>query len=364
LKKLDWYILKKFLTTFFFCVFLFTIIAVVIDISEKTDDFAKSGLSAGQIFTQYYLGFIPFIDALLFPLFVFLAVIFFTSKMAGRSEIVAILASGTSYNRFLLPYVIGGSLLGLLLMYSLAFVIPVANVKYTGFQAKYVNVNSSYDPLVANNQHSVYFRIDSFTYAGIRNYDTTAKYGGPFFMQRIKDNQLVYNMRSQTVSWDTATKKWKLQNVIERTINGLQESVTTKTSLSLNFNFKPADLSRDAYAKDKLNTPQLHQFIADQELRGTEGLNTLQEEEYRRYATPVSVLLLTLMGAVIASRKVRGGSGAHIAIGFVTGALFIVMDRFSTMFSVKGNFPPLIAAWTPNIIFSFVAIYFYRRTPK
>jgi lipopolysaccharide export system permease protein len=344
--------------------FLFTIIAVVIDISEKTDDFAKSGLSAGQIFIQYYLGFIPFIDALLFPLFVFLAVIFFTSKMAGRSEIIAILASGTSYNRFLLPYVMGGTLLALLLMYSLAFVIPVANVKYTGFQAKYVNVNSTYDPLVANNQHSVYFRIDSFTYAGIRNYDTMTKYGGPFFMQRVKDNQLVYNLRAQSVSWDTVTKKWKLQSVVERNLNGLHEDVKTQLSLSLNFNFKPADLSRDEYAKDKLNTPQLHQFIADQELRGTEGLNTLQEEEDRRFATPISVLLLALMGAIIASRKVRGGSGAHMAIGFVSGALFIVMDRFSTMFSVKGNFPPLIAAWTPNIIFSFVAIYFYRKAPK
>jgi lipopolysaccharide export system permease protein len=344
--------------------FLFTIIAVVIDISEKTDDFAKSGLSAGQIFFQYYLGFIPFIDALLFPLFVFLAVIFFTSKMAGRSEIIAILASGTSYNRFLLPYVMGGTLLALLLMYSLAFVIPVANVKYTNFQTKYVNVNSSYDPLVADNQHSVYFRIDSFTYAGIRNYDTMTKNGGPFFMQRVKDNQLVYNLRAQNVLWDTATKKWKLQSVVERNLNGLHEDVKTQLSLLLNFNFKPADLSRDEYAKDKLNTPELHQFIADQELRGTEGLNTLQEEEDRRFATPISVLLLALMGAIIASRRVRGGSGAHLAIGFVSGALFIVMDRFSTMFSVKGNFPPLIAAWTPNIIFTFVAIYFYRKAPK
>ncbi len=364
MKKIDWYILRKFLTTFFFSIFLFTLIAVVIDISEKTDDFARSGLSAGQIFSQYYLGFIPFIDALLFPLFVLIAVIFFTSKMAGRSEIIAILATGTTYNRFLLPYWFGGGLLALLLLFALSFVIPIANVKYTTFQAKYVNVNSTYDPLVANYQRSVYFRIDSFTYAGIRNYDTMAKYGGPFFIHRIKGNQLVYNLRCEAIHWDTASKKWKLTNVVERNMNGLKENLKTEKNLLLNFNFKPIDLSRDAYAKDKMNTPQLHHFIQDQELRGTEGLSTLQVEEYRRMATPFSVLILSLIGAVIASRKVRGGSGAHLAIGFVSGALFILMDRFSTIFSTKGNLPPLIAAWLPNIIFSFVAIYFYRKAPK
>lgn len=364
MKKIDWYILKKFLVTFFFCVFLFTVIAVVIDISEKTDDFAKSGLTAVQVFTQYYLGFIPFIDALLFPLFVLIAVIFFTSKMAGRSEIIAILATGTTYNRFLLPYWIGGGLLSILLMYALAFVIPIANVKYTGFQAKYVNVNSTYDPLVANYQRSVYFRIDSFTYAGIRNYDTAAKFGGPFFMNRVKNDQLVYNLRSESLQWDTAAKKWKLTSVVERSINGLKENVKTEKTLMLNFNFKPMDLDHDEYAKDKLNSPQLHQYIENLELRGTEGLNTLKVEEYRRLATPFSVLILSLIGAVIASRKVRGGSGAHLAIGFVAGAVFILMDRFSTIFSTKGNLPPLIAAWLPNIIFTFVAVYFYRKAPK
>ncbi len=364
MKKLDWYILKKFLTTFFFCILLFTVIAVVVDISEKTDDFVKAGLSATEVFTQYYLGFIPFIDALLFPLFVLIAVIFFTSKMAGRSEIIAILASGTTYNRMLLPYWIGGGFLAILLMFALAFVIPTANVKKTAFEEKYINVNSTYNPLVENRQRSIYFRIDSFTYAGIRNYDTTAKYGGPFFLHRIKGNELVYNLRAQAILWDTTKKKWKLTNAIERTISGMNEKVKTQTSMEVAPLFKPFDLSRDEYAKDKLNTPQLHQYIKDQELRGTEGLNTLEVEEYRRAATPVAVLILTLIGAIIASRKVRGGSGAHIAIGFVAGALFILMDRFSTIFSTKGNLPPLIAAWLPNIIFSFVAVYFYRKAPK
>ena len=364
MKKIDWYILKKFLTTFFFCVFLFTIIAVVIDVSEKTDDFVKSGLSFWQIFNQYYLGFIPYIDALLFPLFVLIAVIFFTSKMAVRSEIIAILASGTTYSRMLYPYWLGGSILSLILLFALSFVVPRSNAIYTNFQERYIKVNSTYDPLVEHYQRSMYFRIDSFTYAGIRNYDTVLKSGGPFFMHRIKGNQLVYNLRASSLQWDTATKKWKLRNVVERRLNGLNEKLKKEAVLSLDFNFKPVDLTQDEYAKDKLNTIQLRKYIADQELRGTEGLNTLQVEEYRRFATPFSVLLLTLIGAVVASRKVRGGSGAHLAIGFVAGAIFILMDRFSTIFATKGNFPPLLAAWLPNLIFTGVAIYFYRKAPK
>ena len=364
MKKLDWYILKKFLTTFFFCVFLFTVIAVVVDISEKTDDFVKSGLTTAQIFNQYYLGFIPYIDALLFPLFVLIAVIFFTSKMAGRSEIIAILASGTTYNRMLLPYWIGGGFLAVLLLFSLAFVIPKGNVKWKDFESRYIKVNSTYDPLVANYEHSIYFRIDSFTYAGVRNYDTVSKFGGPFFMHRVKNNMLVYNLRAQSIQWDTAKNKWKLINVIERNINGAKENLTTQKDVLLNINFKPVDLSQDENAKDKLNLPQLRRYIQSQQMRGTEGLNTLQVEEFRRFATPFSVLILTLIGAIIASRKVRGGSGAHLAIGFVAGAIFIMMDRFSTIFSTKGNLPPLIAAWLPNIIFTFVAVYFYRKAPK
>lgn len=364
MKKIDWYILKKFLTTFFFCVFLFTIIAVVIDVSEKTDDFVKSGLSTAQIFSQYYLGFIPYIDALLFPLFVLIAVIFFTSKMAGRSEIIAILASGTTYSRFLFPYWLGGGVLALLLMFSSSFVIPKANTLWRTFEARYIKVNSTYDPLVEHYERSMYFRIDSFTYAGIRNYDTLLKSGGPFFMNRIKGNQVTYNLRSSSIAWDTSSKKWKLGNVVERNFNGIKETVKKDNTLRLNFNFKPVDLTQDENVQDKLNTIDLHKYISDQQLRGTEGLNTLQVEEYRRFATPFSVLLLTLIGAIVASRKVRGGSGAHLAIGFVSGAIFILMDRFSTIFATKGNFSPFLAAWLPNIIFTFVAYYFYRKAPK
>ncbi|MDB5231719.1 MAG: YjgP/YjgQ family permease [Chitinophagaceae bacterium] len=363
MKKLDWYILKKFLITFFFCILLFTIIAVVIDISEKTDDFVKSGLTTRKIITNYYFGFVPHIMALLFPLFVFIAVIFFTSKMAGRSEIIAILASGISYRRMLVPYWIGGILLALMLWFANHMLIPRAQELRTDFEARYVNGNSSYNPLMRTTSN-IYFRVDTFTYAGIHYYDTGSKSGGPFFMHKIIKNQLVYNLRAETIRWDTAKKKWSLQTVIERKIHPLKEEVSSETTRDMNFNFKPFDLSRDEYAKNKLTTPELNQFIKLEELRGSEQINELKIERYKRDASAASVMILTLIGVAVASRKVRGGSGMHLAIGFLTAAMFILTDRFSTIFSTKGNLPPLLAAWIPAFIFIVVAYFFYRRAPK
>lgn len=363
MKKLDWYILKKFLTTFFFAIFLFAIISVVVDISEKTEDFGKSHLGVKRIITDYYYGFIPHIIALLFPLFVFIAVIFFTSKMAGKSEIIAILASGTSYNRWLRPYWIGGAILGTMLWFANQYVVPRANQIRGTFEAKYIDNNSTYNALLTTNSN-IYIRIDSFTYAGIYAYDTLAKRGGPFFAFTIKNGKAIENMRADGISWDTATKKWRLDYLLDRKIQPLKEEVSANSTQMMKFNFKPYDLSRDKYTKDKLTTPDLDRFIRLEELRGSEGLNDLKVERYRRDATCVTVLLLTLIGAIVGGRKVRGGSGVHLAFGFVTAALFIITDRFSTIFSTKGDLPPLIAAWIPNLIFIFVIMYLYRKAPK
>lgn len=363
MKKLDWYILRKFLTTFFFSIFLFAVIAIVVDVSEKTDDFVRSGLSVQQIITEYYYGFIPHIIALLLPLFVFIAVIFFTSKMANRSEIIAILASGTSYSRWLRPYWMGGILLAGVLWFANQYVVPKANQIRGSFEANYIDKNNTYNALVSTSSH-IYLRIDSFTYAGIYAYDTLTKRGGPFFSFRMKNNKVTENTRADQIIWDTATRKWKLEGVLFRKVYDLKEDITMIQDKVMDFNFKPLDLSRDKYTKDKLTTPELDRFIELEELRGSEGLNGLKVERYRRDATCITVLLLTLIGAIVAGRKVRGGSGVHLAVGFVTAALFILTDRFSTIFSTKGDLPPLLAAWIPNLIFIFVVIFLYRKAPK
>jgi lipopolysaccharide export system permease protein len=362
MKKIDWYIFKNLITTFLFSLFLFAFITIVIDISEKTDDFVKSKLGIMDIIRLYYIGFVPHILALLFPLFVFIAVIYFTSKMAGRSEVVAILASGTSFNRYLRPFLFAGVTLGLTLWTANQYIIPKANDIRVSFQLKYVDANSSYNPLVGQ-RSSIYMQVDPSRYVGM-NYDTTSKTGSNFFLQHVKGNKVDYNLRAEMIRWDNLKKTWMLENVVERRIADKHEEVTMSSGKPIALNVKPEDLRRDDYVKDKLTTKELDQFIKLEELRGIEGLNALKVERYRRDATPAAVILLTLIGAVVASRRVRGGSGVHLAIGFITAALFILTDRFSTIFSTKGNLPPMLAAWMPNIIFSFVALFFYKKAPK
>ncbi len=344
---------------------LFMVVAVAVDTSEKADDFVKTGLSTYELINQYYLGFVPFIWGLLFPLFVFISVIFFTSRMAIRSEIIAILASGTSYNRMLRPYLVGGILLGLILWLGNRYLIPRANGIQATFKANYLDKN---DPTkqrqLTDCRNCYYRRIDSITYVGIKNYDTTTKTGTTFFLDKVKNNRVIYNVRSNYIQWDTAHHQWRLHNAIERRVDSMGETTKKLDTLMLNIGLKPEELRRDEYLKDKLTTPELVAFIEREEARGTEGLSALKVERYRRTATPFAVLLLTLIGVVLASRKTRGGSGRHLAVGIITAALFIMSDRFSTVFATKGNFPPLLAAWVPNIIFSFVAFMMYKRAPK
>lgn len=362
-KKTDWYILRQFFVTFIFCMLLFTVIAVAVDSSEKTDDFVKSGLSTSQIITQYYFGFVPYIWGLLYPLFVFIAVIFFTSRMALRSEIIAIIATGTTYNRWLQTYVVGGVILAVVLWFAARYGIPKANEIRGTFQATYIDSKS--DPTKGGGGTSSYYmRSDSNTYIGLRYFDTSSKAGGGFFLNRLSKDRLAYNLRAESFRWDTTKKNWKLTTVTERRVDSARETVRQLPEMNLNLNFKPEDLRRDYYVKDKLSTPELKELIKMEELRGTEGLSALKAERYRRSATPASVLLLTLIGAIIAGRKTRGGSGLHLAIGIVIAAIFLLLDRFSTVFAVKGNLPPVLAAWIPNIIFTFVAYYLYKKAPK
>lgn len=364
MKKIDRYILQKYLTTFFFCLILFTVIVVVVDISEKTDNFVKSKLPVSRIIVDYYFGFIPRIDAMLFPLFVFLSVIFFTSKMAGRSEIVAILSSGVSFNRLLVPFIVGGIFLSALLWMGYQYIVPKSNYKWAIFEAKYIDGPRAPDDSRSNSKRNMYFKLDSFSYVGIRNYDTIQKSGSGFFVQQFRKNKLVYNLRSEMFNWDTAQRKWKLLNAVERRLDSISEKVTRRPEMLVNYNFKPRDLRKDEFLKDQMPTPELDEFIKLERLRGSESLNMLLVERYNRDAIPVSVLILTIIGAVLASRKVRGGSGLHLAIGVIISVLYILFSRFSIVFATKGNFTPFIAAWTPNIIFGFLAFYLYKRAPK
>lgn len=363
MKILDKYILKKFFLTFFFSILSMTVLVVVVDLSEKTDDFAKTGLSATEIFYQYYLGFIPHIDAMLFPLFLFISVIFFTSKMANRSEIIAILSSGISFRRFLLPYIAAGLFFTAVLWGVNQYVLPKANEKWSTFNAKYIDFNYGgyVNTSTISNKH---FRLDSTSYAGLRYYDTTSKSGSNFIIQKFDSTVLLYSLYAQGIRWDTSTKNWQLTQVRMRTIDGLRQHLKDTPILHASYNFKPVDLKTDIYQKDRLTTPELEHFIKMEKMRGGEDVNSLILEKQNRNATPVTVLILTIIGATIASKKIRGGSGIHLAIGVVICVLYILVGRFSSVFSMKAEFNPVIAAWLPNIVFGILAYYLYKDASK
>ncbi|HKP31990.1 MAG TPA: LptF/LptG family permease [Chitinophagaceae bacterium] len=363
MKILDWYIIKKYFAAVFFTIIMFSVIAVAIDASEKTDDFVKSGLTTFEIFSKYYIGFVPFIISMIFPLMVFIAVIFFTSKLAGRSEIVAIIAGGVPYNRFLRPYFIGSLTLAILYWMGSQYVIPRANAIRGDFQSKYVDRNSSYYSGMGKDR-DFYLQADANTFFGMKYYDTANQSAGNFFLERLSGNRVIYNLRAELIKWDTAKNNWRLERAIERKIGTLKEEVREIPSMNINLNVKPDELGRDRYLKDKLTTPELNKFIGQEELRGREGLNEFKVERNKRDATPVSVVLMTMIGAIIASRKTRGGLGLHLALGFIIGTLFFGMNTFSAVFSTNADLNPWLAAWLPNMVFFLIAIWLYIKAPK
>jgi lipopolysaccharide export system permease protein len=206
--------------------------------------------------------------------------------------------------------------------------------------------------------------VNAGTYVGLKYYDTARKTANSFFLSKIKNDRIYYNLRAETMKWDTAKKDWLLSGVVEHTNEGLKETARLIPTMHINLNVQPDELRRDDYLKDKLTTPQLKKFIRMEDIRGTEGLNNYKVERYHRDASPFSVFILTLIGAVIATRKVRGGSGLNLAIGLIMAAVFVIMDKFSVTFATKGNFSPMLAAWMPNIIFGILAVWLYWRAPK
>ncbi|PUZ27422.1 lipopolysaccharide export system permease protein [Chitinophaga costaii] len=359
MKKLDWYIFKKFVGTFFYSLIILLVISVVIDITEKVDDFMRNNLTLKTIIFDYYIGFIPSIAALLFPLFIFISVIFFTSKMAYRSEIIAILASGVSFRRFLRPYWVGAFFFGGVLWLANRWVVPNANRIVTSFQENYVrrheDVLAIYDKTV---------RIDSFNYVTFGSWDPNYKSGATFVMQEIHRQNIAYKLKADRITWDSVAHKWKMYNISMRHINGLKETWTYKQDSLMKLRITPEELINKRDEQVAMTTPQLTDYINRQQLRGAEGLNTYLVEKYRRTAAAFMVVILTLIGGVIASRKVRGGSGLHLAIGIVISATYIIFLQFATVFSTKSNLNPLLAVWIPNVIFGALAFYLYRRAPK
>lgn len=358
IKQLDWYIIRKFLSTFFFAIMVLAVISCVIDYSEKVDNFVSKKAPLASVL-NYYKDFVPHITALLFPLFIFIATIFFTSKIAYKSEIIAILSSGVSFQRFLRPYLIGGGFLCLGSLVANHWIIPIANKERIAFEDKYINDDNF--KWVGDNMH---LGISKNNYVFLQNYSYQTNSGNHFTEEKVSGTLLTEKLMADHVTYDTVKKIWHLYGVVIRTNDTIKESLRNVPEMEKKYPFSPADLNRTDAIKEALTTPELVNYIATEKLHGRENLSSYYIEQERRSAQPFAGFILTIIGACIASRKIRGGSGFHLALGIMISAVYIMFLQTSTTFSTKANLNPTIAVWIPNMIFSVLAFYLYRRQVK
>ena len=361
IKRLDWYIIKKFIGTYLFSILLIIAIAIVFDINQYLDSFIKYKAPLKAIVFDYYMNFVPYYANLFSALFVFIAVIFFTSKLAGNSEIIAMLASGVSFRRLMRPYMISCVLISLLSYYLSAYVIPQGTVVRQNFETIYKNKKKT---TAAEN---VQLQVGQGVIAYIQHYDNTMKRGYGFSLDKFENKKLVSHMTAQEIQYDTISDtkfQWRAVNWKIRELKGLREHITSGMKKDTVIMMEPADLVYSKGQQETLTSPELRDFISKQIGRGSSNVVRYQMEYHKRIALSFASFILTIIGASLSSRKRKGGMGLYLGIGLALSSLYILLQAISSTFAVNANFPPMIAAWIPNIIFSVVAYFCYRQAPN
>lgn len=358
LKIIDIYIIRKFIGTYFYAILLIVGIAVVFDVAEKMDDFVGKGAPLDAIIFDYYLNFIPYFANLFSSLFTFIAVIFFTSKMAYNTEIIAILSSGVNFKRMMFPYFISASFIAVFSFFLTSFVIPPANRTRIDFENTYVKRPPR------NTDRNIHRQVRPGIFVYMQSYNTQGKIGYKFSMEQIVDGELKSKLISDFVKWDTTTNKWVANNYHIRNYGEKGEEIISGEKIDTTIYLEPSDFSRRVNIGETMNMFELNEFIEEQKLQGAENVDFYLIEKYSRLAYAFSTFILTLIGVSLSSRKVRGGIGLHIGLGLALSFSYILFMRFSTMFSVGGSVPPLVAVWIPNIIYTIIGLVLYRMAPK
>lgn len=359
LKLIDRYIIGKFLGTFFFSLLLIILIVVVFDISEKIEDFLGKEAPLKAIIFDYYFNFIPWIINLFSPLFTFIAVIFFTSRMASRTEIVAILSSGVSYTRLLYPYMLSATVIALLSLFLNNLVIPHATKKRVDFENLYIR-NEFY-----NRDKNIHKQISPGNYIYLQNYNTEENTGYKFSIEKFSKGKLFYKMMAENIKWDSLKSRWTINNYYIRYLNDMDEYIKKGKSLDTVLAFTPEEFGRKDNTIETMDYYELNKYIDSEQLKGSDNIELLYLEKYRRMAFPFATFILTLIGVSIASRKVRGGIGMHIGLGIGISFTFIMCMQITTTFAAGGvGLTPLLAVWIPNILFSILAWYLLRVAQK
>ncbi|GHV57518.1 membrane protein [Bacteroidia bacterium] len=357
LKTIDWYIIKKFIGTYVFAMLLILSISVMFDFNERVDKFIRNGAPTHAIIFDYYLNFIPYFANLFSPLFVFIAVIFFTSRLADHSEIIAMLASGISFDRLMRPYVISAALIAVTTFLLNSFVIPPANITRNDFHDKYIR------PIKTTYSSNIQLEVEPGLIAYFDRFDSNTSTGDRFSLEQFENKELKSRITARQIVWDSAYH-WTLKDYVIRDFSGMKEQTSTGEKIDTIIAIIPSDFMVSRYDFEQMTTPQLKTYIDRQKKRGIGNIQEFEIEYHKRYAMALAAFILTIIGASISSRKVKGGMGLHIGIGLLLSFSYILFMQVSSSFAISGLTSPFIAVWTPNIIYAFIAAYLYKKAPR
>ncbi|WP_027449673.1 LptF/LptG family permease [Xylanibacter brevis] len=361
LTRIDRYIISKFIGTYIYSIFLIISISIVFDFNENLAKFSNNHAPWKAIIFDYYANFIPYYASLFSPLFVFIAVIFFTSKLAGNSEIIAMLASGTSFKRLLRPYLISAAIIAGLNFYLSAFLIPKGNVIRQNFETQYKNKRKN------TSATNVQLQVGPGVIAFMQSYDNLTKRGYGFTLDKFEDKKLVSHMTANVIQYDTISDsryQWRAINYKIRTLKGLREHITTGTEMDTTIIMEPMDLVYSKGQQETFTSPELKRYINKQQERGSVNVVQYEVEYHKRIATSFASFILTIIGASLSSRKRKGGMGLYLGIGLGLSFSYILLQTVSSTFAINASAPPFLAVWIPNILYALIAYYCYRQAPN
>ena len=361
IKRMDWYIIKKFIATYIYTIALIISISIVFDINENLAKFTTNHAPLRAIVFDYYANFVPYFANLFSPLFVFIAVIFFTSKLAGNSEIIAMLACGMSFKRLLRPYLISAALIAVLNFYLGAYIIPKGTVVRHDFESLYKN--SKRNTTASNIQ----LMVDRGTVAYISQYDDTRKTGYGFSLYKFEKKKLVSHMTASIIQYDTISDShyhWKARSYKIRELKGMREKITSGSEIDTLIQMEPMDLIFSKGQQETFTSPELLRYISKQQSRGSSNVVQYEVEYHKRIATSFASFILTIIGVSLSSRKRKGGMGMYLGIGLALSFSYILLQTISSTFAINADTPPMLAAWVPNILYAIIAYFCYRHAPN
>ena len=361
IKRMDWYIIKKFIGTYIYSILLIISISIVFDVNENLAKFTNYHAPLRAIVFDYYANFVPYFANLFSPLFVFIAVIFFTSKLAGNSEIIAMLACGMSFKRLLRPYIFSAALIATLNFFLGAYIIPKGTVVRHDFESLYKNNKKN------TSASNIQLMVDRGVVAYISQYDDIRKTGYGFSLYKFENKKMVSQMNANVIQYYTIAEEryhWKVRNYKIRTLTGMREKITIGNEIDTLIQMEPMDLVFSKGQQETFTSPELLRYISKQQERGSSNVVQYEVEYHKRIASSFASFILTIIGVSLSSRKRKGGMGLYLGIGLALSFTYILLQTISATFAINAGTPPMLAAWIPNILYAVIAYFCYRQAPN